>query len=228
MQVLQPGQLQNKGCEKTRFVRKLLKRKHLGKPSPRVFLTEGVLRTMLFAKLKTARVVFLVLSLGAGVGLQTLSGFGKQSDLQAQEEKKQPKESKDDQAKKELEKLQGTWVGIHAEANGEAVPEAEVKKFKVLIKVDKIIFNPETEKRTSTIQLDPSRQPQEMVLTPLDGPAKGKSATAIYSVEKDILKICMNNVPGGQPPTKFETKSDKGLRLLILKRARPDKEFSPR
>ena len=175
---------------------------------------------MLFAKPKTARVLFLVLSIGAGVGLLTLSAIGKQSDALTQKEKKPRKESTDDQAKKELEKLQGTWVAVHLEADGQAAPEAEAKKFKVLIEKDKITFNPETEKRTSTIQLDLSKQPKIMLVTPSDGPEKGKTLTAIYSLDQDTLKICLNNIPGGPPPAKFETKSDKGLRLLILKRAK--------
>src|SRR5437660_1035156 len=138
---------------------------------------------MLFAKPKTARVLFVVLSIGAGVGLLTLSAIGKHSDAQTQKEKK-PKESTDDQAKKELEKLHGTWVGVHLEADGQAASEAEAKKFKVLIEKDKITFNPETETRTSTIQLDLSKQPKMMLVTPSDGPAKGKTLTAIYSLDQ--------------------------------------------
>jgi uncharacterized protein (TIGR03067 family) len=176
---------------------------------------------MVLAGLKTVSVVLVVLSLGSSMGAPTFSALAEASDTQAQEEKKPPKASKDDQAKKELAQLQGTWVGMRLEADGQAAPQSEAKKFKVLIKGDKIIFNPETEKRTSTIQLDPSKQPKEMRLTPLDGPAKGKPATAIYALERDLLKICVNNVPGGQRPTEFETKSKQGLRLLILRRGKP-------
>lgn len=190
-------------------------------------LTKGVLTTMLLTKLKNSMIVVLLLSIVSGMGVVTYSALGKQADGRKEEDKKVLQQPRRDQAQEELAKLQGTWLGVRLEANGQAAPVEQAKQFKILIKEDKVVFNPETEKRTSTLKLDLSRKPHEMHLTPLDGPAKKETAKAIYSLEKDELTICVNNVPGGPPPTKFETKSDPGLRLLVLEREKKAEKAKP-
>ena len=54
-------------------------------------------------------------------------------------------------------------------------------------------------------------------LTPLDGPAHGKTLHGLYSLHGDRLKLCVQNGNGAEP-TDFTTKANSGLRLLILKR----------
>ena len=47
---------------------------------------------------------------------------------------------KDEAAKKDLEKLQGTWALVSAERDGKRLPDAEVKKTKITFAGDTFVF----------------------------------------------------------------------------------------
>ena len=50
---------------------------------------------------------------------------------------------------------------------------------------NKLIFNPQTDKRESVLELDPAKTPKQIIVTPLDGPRKGKPLRDLYSLERD-------------------------------------------
>lgn len=77
-------------------------------------------------------------------------------------------------ATKDKEALQGLWQAVELEHGGEKAPAESVTKFQIRIKDNKIIFNPDTEKREHTFELDPKTNPKAMDLTPSDGPSKGQ------------------------------------------------------
>jgi uncharacterized protein (TIGR03067 family) len=95
-----------------------------------------------------------------------------------------------DSAKKELEKLQGTWVLVGAEEKGHVLTEAEAKAEDqtLLIKGDKLTLLRGKHHDTCTIRLDPSKKPAWMDLI-FDG---DKANHAIYSLEGDKLTICVS------------------------------------
>ncbi len=127
--------------------------------------------------------------------------------------------SKDDPAKKDSEALQGTWMAVVLERNGQKAPERVVKNFKVVFKDDKMIVNPGSDNRTSTFSLDPSKKPKWMDNTPEQGPAKGKTLPAIYELDGDNLKICFDNEGvSDRRPSDFKTTPRSGLALFVLKR----------
>jgi RNA polymerase sigma factor (sigma-70 family) len=128
-------------------------------------------------------------------------------------------EKKPDPARDEQAKLQGTWVAVSAERGGQKAPAAQIKSFTVVIKGDRITFNPDTENRVSTFELDPSKDPKEIDLTPQDGPRKGRTSPGIYSLEGDVLKLCSDNGDGQDRPRAFATQEGTNLFVLILKRA---------
>lgn len=121
--------------------------------------------------------------------------------------------------KTDNEKIQGTWTAVSAEADGKKLPPREVEGVTVVVTADKIIFNPKEENRAATYKLDSTKAPKVIELTPLDGPVKGKPQRAIYELNGDQLKLCVQNGKG-QPPTEFATKAGDGLRLLFLKRVK--------
>ena len=125
-----------------------------------------------------------------------------------------------DGGKQDLKRLQGTWTAVSAEANGQKAPDEVIKGFNVVVRGNKITFTPETDKRESVFELDQTKTPKEIVVTPLDGPHQGKLLRGLYSLEKDLFKLCVDNEQG-QPPTEFATKPGDGLRLLVLRRDRP-------
>jgi uncharacterized protein (TIGR03067 family) len=129
-----------------------------------------------------------------------------------------------DAGKQELEKLQGTWVVISAEADGQKAPDGTVKAFKMVVKGNKLTFNPQAHKRESVFELDPTKLPKQIIVTPLDGPRKGNSQRGLYSLEKGLLTLCLNTDPHGTagPPAEFSTHAGDGLRLLVLKPEKPE------
>jgi uncharacterized protein (TIGR03067 family) len=128
-----------------------------------------------------------------------------------------------DESKKELEKLQGVWRVVSSQVGDEKASEDEVKRRKVTIKGDVLIYeygNEQNEKREGTIKLDPKTKAFDWtVLSPEAGP----TMLAIYELKEDELKIGFGNDSLVQVrPTRFVMGKDDVVWLLVLKRAAPD------
>jgi uncharacterized protein (TIGR03067 family) len=127
-------------------------------------------------------------------------------------------EKEPEQARRDREAMQGTWELVEAEAkNGKATAD-QIKGFKVVIKGDRITFNPDGENRSSTFKLDPSKSPNAIDLAPADGPAQGQTVPGIYELKGDTLKLCADNEEGRDRPTEFAVRPGSGYRVLVLKR----------
>jgi uncharacterized protein (TIGR03067 family) len=126
-----------------------------------------------------------------------------------------PKEA----AKKELKKLQGTWMLIGHVENGQTTTEEQNKKAKVklVVKGDKYTISfGDTVAGKGTIQLDPKKKPKEIDNTLGDGPFKGKAMLGIYELKDGVLRIC-NAVPGKPRPKEFSAKKGSGRYLITYK-----------
>ncbi len=121
-------------------------------------------------------------------------------------------------AKPEQESLDGVWTAVSLEENGEKAPAEIVKKFRMVIKGSEMTINPDTENRRCTFQLVPGKMRNGIVLTPEDGPAKGKPVLGIYSLEKGQLTLCVDRRDGTAKPTELATSPGSGLALLVLTR----------
>jgi uncharacterized protein (TIGR03067 family) len=121
------------------------------------------------------------------------------------------------QSNQDFERLQGSWVAISGEADGQRFPEGAMRGFRMFVHADRITFTPQTNQRESKFELHPSKAPKEIVITPLDGPRKGRSQRGLYAFDKGRLKLCVNNEKDNAP-TQFVTKRGDGLRLLVFKR----------
>jgi uncharacterized protein (TIGR03067 family) len=122
-------------------------------------------------------------------------------------------------AKKDLEKLQGTWALVSGERDGKKFTEEEVKKTMLFIKDDTFRI-PESSVATSedgTIKIDPSKKPKEMDATTGSGPDKGKIWQGIYKLRGDTYKVCFAP-PGKDRPTEFSSKAGSGHLLQVWKR----------
>jgi uncharacterized protein (TIGR03067 family) len=128
-------------------------------------------------------------------------------------------------AAKDEEALQGLWQAVELEHAGEKAPAEAVMKFQVRIKGNKIVFNPDTEKREHTFALDPKTNPKAMDLTPSDGAAKGqKLPCAIYKLDGDKLTICIDKEgKAGKRPAEFKTAAGDGFALLKFERVKEKK-----
>ncbi len=123
-----------------------------------------------------------------------------------------------DKAKKELEALQGTWNGVSAQENGQAVPEANAKSMQLIIKGDKYTFKLEgREFEQGTLKVDPTKKPKTIDIKITMGDDKGKDQPGYYELEKDTLKICVPS-PGKPRPKEFGAKPDSGANLFVFQR----------
>ena len=123
-------------------------------------------------------------------------------------------------AKKEAEKLQGTWQITELIGNGKKFPEEGTKGMKITFTGDKmkIVRSAEDEGRSFTFKVDPTKKPKAIDTTAQDGNFKGETVQGIYELDGDTLKLCLPNRPGADRPAKLESTEGSNLGLLTLKR----------
>jgi uncharacterized protein (TIGR03067 family) len=122
-------------------------------------------------------------------------------------------------AKMDLDKLQGTWVLVAGKRDGKEFTEEEIKKTKLFIKGETFRI-PESSVATSedgTIKIDPSKKPKEMNATTGSGPDQGKTWQGIYELDVDTYKVCFAP-PGKDRPTELSSKVGSGHLLQVWKR----------
>jgi len=126
-------------------------------------------------------------------------------------------EPKEAAAKKEGEKLAGTWKAVTVERDGQ--PDTTLRDAIVTYTADGKFTVKLTEgtPHDGTYKLDPSKKPKTFDYTLNYGPTKGKLHEGIYLLEEDTLKICGSD-PGKPRPKEFASKADSGQMLIVLKR----------
>jgi uncharacterized protein (TIGR03067 family) len=132
----------------------------------------------------------------------------------AADDAKKKKEGLDEASKADLKKLQGEWVAIAMEENGEKRPEDGLKKVKLTLKGDQWTFQREDDMLSGTIKLDATKKPKNSDAT-VEG--SGDTVLGIYEIDGDTWKLCYSN-PGGERPTDFTAKADSGRTLIVMKR----------
>jgi RNA polymerase sigma factor (sigma-70 family) len=218
-----------------------------GAVSPTVAaLVTGVTKAMFMSKIKSVLAVALVVGLalsGGGVGVRLLGGPATEAQLPggggpgdprvsgSKKEVARPapanqgekRKSPTAGAKKDLDKLQGTWLVVTTEEGGNEI-EAELKETFV-VKGGKMTYCRDGKVQvTMKITLAPGKAPKAMDLEFLDGKEKGHKNHAIYQLDGDRLKVRMNDKFGGnsvdERPTDFSTATGKEAVLFILKRGK--------
>jgi len=141
---------------------------------------------------------------------------------------------RDDAAKKEMKKLQGTWVMVSGEMEGEKLSEEQVKKIPkfVLVFVDESVSlkkyargedAPPQVLFKGTFKLDPSQKPKTIDIKILEdineNLNKGKTVPGIYELDGATLRWCAPE-PGSKAdrPKAFSTKPGTKHMLSVLKR----------
>jgi RNA polymerase sigma factor (sigma-70 family) len=193
-----------------------------------IALSQGVLRTMMLTKVKIAGALVLVMTMFGGGGGAGWLAFR----APAEESRLPPVAKADDKTNDDNDAIQGTWKVTGVEMNGKDMPDdagaKEMKSAKWIIMADKLTVSmPKQGQHDVTYKLDPTKKPKQIDFTPLDGPPneKGKTGHGIYSLEGDVLKLCMPRVPdAGERPTELRTKEDSKDLLVTLKREKPAKD----
>jgi RNA polymerase sigma factor (sigma-70 family) len=150
-------------------------------------LKEGVVKAMLFHKLK--RVVPLLLALAAAVAIggfvasQSPGAKQQAGEVQVSPKKGTP-DAKPQPRKADATRILGTWTLTTLDFDDKKVPEEQVKG-RIFVFADGKYFERSggTDHSVCTYKLDPSKNPKEIDLTPVDenNPDKLKKVLAIYA-----------------------------------------------
>jgi len=122
-----------------------------------------------------------------------------------------------EQAKKDLEAMQGVWMPRKMISGEAEVPKEIRDAFRVTFDGDKLwIKDP---KDAALIKLDTSKMPYHLNVSgpKTPGGTDFELYEGIYKFDKGVLFICVNN-PGQGRPTEFEAKKG-GLFLMELEKA---------
>ena len=187
---------------------------------------------MILTKLKIGAALALVVALLGGAGTYFSGGWaaepgdGPKAIARAGE-----KPAAADKAKGDNEAIQGTWLVSGVETGGKEAPDdgeiKQMKSAKWVVTAGKITLNvPGQGEHNVSIKLDPTKTPKEIDITPLDGPEneKGKLISGVYSLDGDVLKICMPALPHPDRPIEVATKAGGDAMLFTLKRHAPAKD----
>jgi len=123
-----------------------------------------------------------------------------------------------DEPSKEKKKLEGTWAAISLVDNGRSESADDLKGFKLTIKGDKYIYAIGERMFGARYKIETTKKPKEMNIRFEEGPQKGKTMLAIYSLEGDELKIC----GGDRRPAEFSSKPKSEVILIQFKREKPE------
>jgi uncharacterized protein (TIGR03067 family) len=120
--------------------------------------------------------------------------------------------------KSDLENLQGTWILVAMERDGEDVAAEDFTDWKAVYEGNRVTLRAgERIRRRGVITLDPSRIPKAIDTRDQDGPYADQTVPGIYSLEGDKLRLCFAR-PGAQRPKDFTTKGGAAFLFCVYRR----------
>ncbi|MBI5569744.1 MAG: TIGR03067 domain-containing protein [Desulfomonile tiedjei] len=128
-------------------------------------------------------------------------------------------------ADKELQKFQGTWVMVSGERDGAKLADEAVSRSKITYEGNKIsLITPHQSSETivaEIVKMDPTKSLKEMHFVRKKGPNAGKTVVGIYEFEgNDQYKFAFD--PSGATILKeFVTKAGTGHMRHTWKRVKP-------
>jgi uncharacterized protein (TIGR03067 family) len=125
-----------------------------------------------------------------------------------------------DEAKKDLDRLQGSWRVVSSQVGDEKASAEEVARRKVMVKGNVLTYdygNGKDPKRVGTVKLDPKTKALDWTWT---FPEAAPTMLAIYELKGDDLKIGFGN-DGVVRPRRWVIGKDAVVWLLVLKREKP-------
>lgn len=124
-------------------------------------------------------------------------------------------------AKKDLDRLQGTWVMVGLEVNGETVPEKKIAGTTLVIRDDRYIVKVKDTTHETTFKLFPDKDPKAIDMYFPNGPELPRLSKGLYRLDGDTLEICRHQAPGEERPTQIGTRPDTNLFIVTWKRQKP-------
>jgi uncharacterized protein (TIGR03067 family) len=120
------------------------------------------------------------------------------------------------QLEDDWKKIEGTWIPVTAELNGQKMSEAFLKDTKLVL-TGGHYTNQNDHGDYKLISAEKPEAPKAMDVIGTDGPNKGKTFLAIYELSGDTLRICYD-LAGKTRPSEFATKAGTRQFLVSYKR----------
>jgi uncharacterized protein (TIGR03067 family) len=130
---------------------------------------------------------------------------------------------KEEAARKEFKRLEGTWVMVSGQRDGEKIADEHAKNRRITWKGrEVVVVTPHQSKEAirGTVTVDPTKRPREMDWVRSAGPDAGRAHHAIYEfLGEDEYRVCFAP-PGKGRPRDFKAEAGSGHTLHVWKRAR--------
>jgi uncharacterized protein (TIGR03067 family) len=115
--------------------------------------------------------------------------------------------------------LNGTWIPVKQEMNGNSIPESSFEKQRLIISDNNYTFIAEsTDKGISRFH------DGKLDIYGKEGVNTGKHFTGIYKLENELLTICYN-LKGDSYPEAFDSKGKPIYLLCVFKRENAKKNY---
>ena len=125
-----------------------------------------------------------------------------------------------DAPKTDLAALNGSWLLVAAEEDGQKTPAAEQKKLDIHLTLKDGKYTITTAGETTesgTFTVDAAQKTKTVDVISGDGPLKDKKIQGIYKLDGDTLTLCYD-LSGDSRPTTFGSKAGTNLLLAVYSR----------
>jgi uncharacterized protein (TIGR03067 family) len=132
----------------------------------------------------------------------------------------------DDDVKKELKALQGSWKTVGLEIAGKSLPKDGLLDFTFEIGADgKSKAKAPQDETLAMITVNPKKTPKTIDNLHETGPEKGKKQYGIYKLEGDKLTVCITRAGSDEAdrPKEFTSKDSSNV-LFVFERVKEDKK----
>ncbi len=128
--------------------------------------------------------------------------------------------AEDKEGIKDQAKLQGEWMMVSGERDGQPFPDEFRKGFKRVAKGDETTVTMGDQLfMKAKFTLDPTKKPKTIDYSVTGGTYAGNRQLGIYELNGDTAKFCFS-IPGRARPDDFSTKSQDGRTLSVWKLAK--------
>jgi uncharacterized protein (TIGR03067 family) len=121
-------------------------------------------------------------------------------------------------AKKDLERLQGTWVMTALEVDGKDVGLEKIQGTTLTIKGDKYSVKAKDNVNGCVIRLDPKKDPPAIDMIFMQPGAGDKTHKGIYKIEGDTFRICRGLGAEQERPGQLATWPNTGYFVVTWKK----------
>jgi uncharacterized protein (TIGR03067 family) len=127
-----------------------------------------------------------------------------------------PTRANDKARAQDLKKLQGTWIVVEAERDGEEIP---IKGNKMVVKDNLFTIFTKSAELEGDLVLDAAKSPKRIDWQHQKGMLRDKKWEGIYKLEGEKLTLCYTEADTGKArPDAFATKKDSNRLLIVLER----------